>query len=464
MRTITLLTFILCAFNGYMTKAQVATFAKERKDLQQHFLSDNFIGPQLRKGAVRVRTVEQMDSLFAKMQDAWDHFVHDSLLRRQLDLPTGILKNLDAYSYFWGFYSLTQALSPENTPSTAVKKHLFSQYMLPSVARDVAYLKNAENEQHIYLLWRGALDNTLALGTQLPLDTGTLSSFFVLYTDVEGLLSPSGLEDAEVQQFAQKALEDSRLFHDDLYAKKSLIDGDLEKASSYWMTGLALNRYPKSLAVKMGKELLRQHALAGDKEKSYVLLRHLALNVHRDVLPGDSLRALYLAIDTVEGEARFRQMEARLAGVSFQRDKKQKIKLPAQWTFLNHILTTKETADAAYLLLDIWHTACGPCLAEIPALNDFYEEIKGNKKVIFLSVNVDQSETGRGEEDVKAIMQRNGIIFPAVYDNTLSNLKAQLNIDSFPCKVILDKEGYVMAKSDHSPFTLNTFREFANEN
>ena len=43
------------------------------------------------------------------------------------------------------------------------------------------------------------------------------------------------------------------------------------------------------------------------------------------------------------------------------------------------------------LYIDLWATWCGPCCMEIPYLEKMVDHYKGNKKVQFLSISLDEN-------------------------------------------------------------------------
>lgn len=53
-----------------------------------------------------------------------------------------------------------------------------------------------------------------------------------------------------------------------------------------------------------------------------------------------------------------------------------------------------------YVLIDVWHSRCSPCLKQIPFLKDLEEKMKG-ENIVFLSINCDSQEfRWRGMRDM----------------------------------------------------------------
>lgn len=62
-----------------------------------------------------------------------------------------------------------------------------------------------------------------------------------------------------------------------------------------------------------------------------------------------------------------------------------------------------------YLLLNFWATWCPPCRKEMPDLNEFYQENRG--EFVVVGVNI-----GEDKEDVKKFMHSRGYDYPILLD------------------------------------------------
>ena len=49
-----------------------------------------------------------------------------------------------------------------------------------------------------------------------------------------------------------------------------------------------------------------------------------------------------------------------------------------------------ENFKGKYVYIDVWATWCGPCRKEIPHLEELQEKYKGNDKIVFTSISIDQ--------------------------------------------------------------------------
>ena len=100
------------------------------------------------------------------------------------------------------------------------------------------------------------------------------------------------------------------------------------------------------------------------------------------------------------------------------------------------------------VFINFWATWCPPCLAELPAVNDFYKKIKGNPNIVFLSVDVDNRLNISS-----AFLKNREYDFP-VYGGNLDGLPAQFYSGTIPTTLVIDKRGLVVfnhtGKADYS--------------
>ncbi|MEE8440756.1 MAG: TlpA disulfide reductase family protein [Spirochaetia bacterium] len=87
-------------------------------------------------------------------------------------------------------------------------------------------------------------------------------------------------------------------------------------------------------------------------------------------------------------------------------------------------------------VLVFWATWCGPCTAQMPEVQRFYEE--NGRSVRVLAVNLTTTE--RSEEAVAGYMNENGYTLPVLLD-TQDALRSTLGVRATPTTVIFDSYG-----------------------
>ena len=92
------------------------------------------------------------------------------------------------------------------------------------------------------------------------------------------------------------------------------------------------------------------------------------------------------------------------------------------------------------IFLNLWATWCEPCREEMPAMEELYNEFKGNKDFVMLAVSQDRF----GASAVKPYLEKNGFHFQVLLDpeNKLSDL---YDVSGVPETFIIDRHGRIVA-------------------
>jgi thiol-disulfide isomerase/thioredoxin len=110
--------------------------------------------------------------------------------------------------------------------------------------------------------------------------------------------------------------------------------------------------------------------------------------------------------------------------------------LPAfRLTLLNGRVLNSKDLQGRIVVIDFWGTWCKPCIAEIPAFNDFYRDYK-SKGVQFLALAADSGTP----TEVRDAARRLKIEYP-VGTPTWDELDLFGSIEAFPTTVIFDGKG-----------------------
>jgi len=108
----------------------------------------------------------------------------------------------------------------------------------------------------------------------------------------------------------------------------------------------------------------------------------------------------------------------------------------------------KETLnDDGVTIISLWATWCVPCLKELDAINDIYDEWQDETNVKLLAVSVDDSRTVKR---VKSLVNGKGWEYTVLLD-TNTELKRALNASSIPLTILVKDNKIVYKHSGYSP-------------
>ncbi|MFC1928193.1 TlpA family protein disulfide reductase [Chloroflexota bacterium] len=91
------------------------------------------------------------------------------------------------------------------------------------------------------------------------------------------------------------------------------------------------------------------------------------------------------------------------------------------------------------VLINFWAVWCPPCRAEMPHLQQIYEEWSG-KGLVLLTINM-----GDSPSQVKEFLQSNKLSLPVLFD-TKGDVANKYNIVAIPTSFFIDKDGIIQEK------------------
>ena len=100
---------------------------------------------------------------------------------------------------------------------------------------------------------------------------------------------------------------------------------------------------------------------------------------------------------------------------------------------------TDESLKGNIVLLDIWATWCGPCIASIPHNNEIVQKY-GDQGVKVVGI----SSSPNGQEKTEQVAQRHGIEYPVARDPG-SQIAQAYNLQWYPHYIVIDRQGTVRA-------------------
>ena len=428
-----------------------------RHSIQQTFISRTLPGTNQKS---KITNTDQLDHLLQSVQESWRDYVKDSLSLGKTPAEVETLMNLDAYSYLmtliWstGNYEIQENL----------RCHLFAKYMMPSLAFDLNIVRSNPDLRNLRNIWPGSLSNTVIFGSTCTTDTTTYNDFYRLYSELNNFLTSLTGRDAETEAHIKKLLPLLAEFKYDVETKFYLINSKPDIALAHFITGLSLNKYQKERAKSVGSELIDYFRDKNENDKCLVILNTLALYTTSDELERDSLAAWYKQIDPERGDALYSAIQQKVSGEEYVISDTIAIDLPATWNFIANPISDSQLANCRYFLVDFWYTGCGPCIAEIPALNELSRILKERDDITVLSINTDYINGKKSLEFVKNFAASHNISFPVVFDNIRTEFNKHLKVQGYPTKFILDHEGNLVSPVDGSEITLTTFLRFIEGN
>jgi len=90
------------------------------------------------------------------------------------------------------------------------------------------------------------------------------------------------------------------------------------------------------------------------------------------------------------------------------------------------------------IFLNLWATWCPPCIAEMPSIQDLYDNYKDNDQLVFLIVSNEKAEK------VSAFMKKRGFTFPVQI--THYQLPKPFYTESIPTSFLVSKSGEIVIK------------------
>lgn len=111
-----------------------------------------------------------------------------------------------------------------------------------------------------------------------------------------------------------------------------------------------------------------------------------------------------------------------------------------------NIKTDFQEKDKLYVYV-FWATWCAPCIQELDAINDLYEDWKSELNVEILAVSIDDSRT---EKRVKPLINGRGWDYNVILD-TNQDLKRALQIANPPYTVVVKNSQIVFEQAGHTP-------------
>lgn len=113
------------------------------------------------------------------------------------------------------------------------------------------------------------------------------------------------------------------------------------------------------------------------------------------------------------------------------------------------VVSTQSLIDGEYpVVISFWATWCKPCLIEMDAISDVYNDWQDEINFKYIAISTDDA---RSSSRVKSLTAGKGWEFDFYLDDN-QELKRALNINNIPYTIIIDKDGKIVYKhSGYNP-------------
>ena len=106
-----------------------------------------------------------------------------------------------------------------------------------------------------------------------------------------------------------------------------------------------------------------------------------------------------------------------------------------------------QTNKGGITIISLWATWCVPCLKELDAINDLYQEWQEETNVELLAISVDDSRTVKR---VKSMVNGKNWDYTVLLD-TNNDFKRALNASSIPLTIVVRNNKIIYEHSGYSP-------------
>ena len=110
-------------------------------------------------------------------------------------------------------------------------------------------------------------------------------------------------------------------------------------------------------------------------------------------------------------------------------------------TFDGDEITESVFADAEVTMLNVWGTFCGPCIGEMPDLEEINQEYSG-KDFQLLGVIIDKDEPGDAE--AQDVIDKTGVTYSHIMNSPDLDNTVLGDVQAVPTTLFIDKDGKII--------------------
>jgi thiol-disulfide isomerase/thioredoxin len=131
-----------------------------------------------------------------------------------------------------------------------------------------------------------------------------------------------------------------------------------------------------------------------------------------------------------------KERATRRAKILASRDSTPKAPPPFVLADLAGRTVKSDTLTARTLVVNFWGTWCGPCVAEMPELQQFYDKYRNDKSVAIFTISNDKDLN-----ELRDWMAKRKLTIPTLFDDGYVDKLAQIHL--FPTTWFIDRDGKV---------------------
>ncbi|WP_412061260.1 TlpA family protein disulfide reductase [Rubrivirga sp. IMCC45206] len=349
-----------------------------------------------------------------------------------------LVGQLNPYVSLWllkTVYSLAEAPLPEATECRA-----YTEFVVPAFLADLERVREVDVAHAPLIFWgHNYVGGPLAFRCDLDAEQWAalgpaLRSAPALY---QSYLDAGAVPNDDVESKVTRA----RQFLADnapLYAiREDVAQGALDAAFAGLAAATTRAVEPDYL-VPLAEAVWRTYDEAGADDYALATLDLAARSFSAVDLAPDTLAAWYAQASPEQGPDRF----VRMTGTDLAPLVPSDAAAPLAGTYTD--LQTGQPVDLAGLrgrtvVVDLWATWCGPCIAEIPHLQALVADY--GDRIAFVSINVDAVTGGQDVDGVRAFMVDHGVDYPVLHDDPDRPLASAFGVGGYPAKFLVGADG-----------------------
>jgi|GEM_PF-6199481 len=359
-----------------------------------------------------------------------------------------VYKRINSYVPMWAVHALFNTALPNGSECS-----VYSEIALPAFIKDVAFLKNQLEKENTNLTESAFIIGIANLDwavTQLPTykcDLNktawqNLKNAIAEYPDiVQSYLDKETLPSTKTEQYRksyQNVLAEAKTTQTFIKLQDKIYQNELAELFASLAAEFPNAGNYRYIYGEIAKNLWKKYNKRNETDLAFATLDLLARNTSEETLSRNKLRSMYAETDPRLGPSRFESINTsnsssltlseekqRLTGKYFDAQKGKYVQL--------------NIPNDQMVLLDFWSVSCGPCIDEIPKLNDLAK--KYDDKIKLISINNDLLY-GSNKEKLEDFVAKHNIQYPVILDTDQKNLIKQFGVSGWPARFLLNKEGY----------------------